>query len=102
MNDRERLVELIGKSPYGARKFADCFFRETIEKIADHIIAIGVTVQKQGKWEYHDCVCTGEGLAAVYACSACHACIDEEVFERLNATVYCPNCGAKMVNGDGK
>lgn len=49
-----------------------------------------------GRWEYHDCVCTGDGLIAVYACSACQGCIDEEAFDQLHAQNYCPNCGAKM------
>ena len=52
-----------------------------------------------GRWEYHDCVCTGDGLIAVYACSACQGCIDEEAFDQLHAQNYCPNCGARM---DGK
>lgn len=59
--------------------------------------------EKHGRWEYHDCVCTGEGLAAVYSCSECNVCIGEEAFEQLHTTIYCPNCGAKMDGeADGK
>lgn len=56
---------------------------------------------RHGQWEYHDCVCTGDGLIAVYACSACQGCIDEDVFDQLHETRFCPNCGAKM-DGDEK
>lgn len=94
MNDREKLIELLEGAESAV--YWNSSDKTFIEKIADYLIANGAVLQKQGKWEYHDCVCTGEGLAAVYACSACHACIDEEVFERLNATGRCPNCGAKM------
>ena len=54
------------------------------------------SLRPKGRWEYHDCVCTGDGLTSLYACSECHGAIDEEVFDNLYSTHYCPNCGAKM------
>lgn len=65
----------------------------------ESIPAADVAPVVHGRWEYHDCVCTGDGLAAVYACSNCRFCIDEEVFEQLNATDFCNCCGARM-DGD--
>lgn len=62
----------------------------------DNLTAADVGPVVHARWEYHDCVCTGEGLAAVYACSNCRFCIDEEVFEQLNATDFCNCCGARM------
>lgn len=95
MNDRERLIELIGRF-LGGCELSDVTPPYGYENLADHLISNGVTVQKHGRWEYHDCVCTGEGLAAVYSCSECNACIDEEAFEQLHTTNFRPNCGAKM------
>lgn len=94
MDDREKLIELITNSPYGARKFADCFFKETIEKIADHLIANGVTVQKQGKWfklvESKHCTHTDEYCDEIY-----YNCLECD-FASDWASPYCPSCGAKM------
>lgn len=61
-----------------------------------YLPAADVAPVVHGRWEYHDCVCTGDGLAAVYACSNCRFCIYEEVFEQLNATDFCNCCGARM------
>ena len=66
--------------------------REMMERIPT-VDALPVV---NGMWEYHDCVCTGEGLVAVYACSVCNGCIDEDVFDGLYNAAYCPNCGARM------
>ena len=71
---------------------ADCVVKEAP--------AADVAPVVHGRWEYHDCVCTGEGLVAVYVCSKCKFCIDEEVFEQIYATNYCPNCGARMKDGE--
>ena len=58
------------------------------ESLLAHAPTIDAVPVVHGRWEYHDCVCTGNGLAAVYACSNCHFCIDEEVFDCLTATGY--------------
>ena len=79
--------------------FCDVFATKwTDEKVVAWIInlpTIDAVPVVHGRWEYHDCVCTGEGLIAVYACSACQGCIDEDAFD-LYAHNYCPNCGARM------
>ena len=52
---RDKLIELIGFAPYGNRSVSDCFFADTIEGIADYLIANGVTFAdvpdtNVGKW----------------------------------------------------
>lgn len=47
MNDSEKLIELIGSTKYGNDSLiGKNFQRGFIEKIADHLIANGVTVQQ--------------------------------------------------------
>ena len=65
------------------------------------IVITPESLRPKGRWEYHDCVCTGEGIVSVYACSQCHGIIEEETFDNLNFTNYCPNCGADM-RGDSE
>jgi hypothetical protein len=78
MKDRERLIELIRYVQYlGGLE----------EKLADHLIANGVTVQKEGVW-------IGKPVAGYcdVRCSLCRA-----VFTANSGKWnYCPNCGAKM------
>lgn len=40
---RDKLIALLGFAPYGNRCMSDCFFADSIEKIADYLIAHGVT-----------------------------------------------------------
>lgn len=40
---RDKIIELIGFAPYGNRSMSACFFADTIEGIADFLIAHGVT-----------------------------------------------------------
>lgn len=52
-----------------------------------------------GHWEYHECVCTDEGMTGVYVCSACKAAVQEAVFDFLMDGFYkdfCGACGALM------
>lgn len=87
MDVREKLVDLIREVPYlGGLE----------EKIADHLIANGITVQERGHWvNLKDCSNKG-----VY-CSVCHKKVYREDYawcSRKNKlrSAYCPNCGAKM------
>ena len=71
-NTREKLIELLSQVQYlGGLE----------EKIADHLIANGVTVQKHGRWEIVD-------FAGSVKCPVCG-----EVRAKDN---YCSNCGAIM------
>ena len=97
MDVREKLVELIEQS--GA--FFECFpvgdyEQKQIEKIANHLIAHGVTVQECGHWiSLTECANAG-----VY-CSVCHKKVYKEDYAWCNRknklrSDYCPHCGAKM------
>ena len=92
MTDRDRLIELLGDYLYS-------------EQIADHLLANGVIVQKQGEWKkteeplgWHDVDCV--------ECSACHETwiLDENFDFEFCKEVwhYCPNCGAKLKEREGK
>ena len=79
MDVREKLVELIEQS--GA--CFECFpvgdyEQEQIEKIANHLIAHGVTVQKHGRWLLD---------------GRCSECLENPL---TTHKTYCPSCGAKM------
>ena len=76
MSDREKLIDLIESARYwGSNTSAD---------IADHLIANGVVIQKQGEWIYQE-----DDDNYMYRCSNCRHGI---VFSKDT----CPNCGAKM------
>ena len=77
MTDREKLIELLAESEY-----------MSYEKKADHLIANGVTVQKEAKL-YWKPVKPGEWNLT---CSAC----DSHLGCREGAK-HCPECGAKFV-----
>lgn len=74
---REKLIELIGRTPC-------CGFssRAAVEHIADHLISKGVIIREEGRWK-------GAGMGD-YRCSLC----DETVSG--NHHNYCPSCGAYM------
>ena len=79
MDVREKLVELIEQS--GA--CFECFpvgdyGQKQIEKIANHLIANGVTVQKHGRWLLD---------------GRCSECLENPL---TTHKTYCPSCGAKM------
>lgn len=97
MTDKERLVELIWYTTEACfdadcavckyAKFTDC--REMY--IADHLIANGVVVQKQGEWLPYPSDMD----------MACSVCGMEYPKSKMPKNVgYCPNCGAKMVKED--
>ena len=84
MNVREKLVELLREVQYlGGLE----------EKIADHLIAHGVTVQECGQWIY-DFNLAGSNF---YRCSVCDR--QETLLEKEDIYEYCPfcHCGAKMI-----
>lgn len=99
MNDRERLIEerlikLLRLAPHEDRKLCNWIRDDSIKKIADHLIANGVTVQKHGRW------ITVNG---VIRCSECNARINYEKEQGgcffPDESRHCPNCGAKMIEG---
>ena len=100
MDVREKLVEILKQAPFEGRVLDEWWFEEKIEKIADHLISNGVTVQECGYWvSLTDCANAG-----VY-CSVCHKKVYKEDYAWCNRknklrSDYCPHCGAKMDNED--
>lgn len=85
-NTREKLIELVNAVlrclPWGE------ISSHTAGDVADHLIANGVTVQKEGKLYWKP---VGEGIWNL-TCSAC----DSHLGCRESAK-HCPECGAKFV-----
>lgn len=82
MTDREKLLQM----------FYDAAYKNDItiepvagDRLADYLLANGVTVQKHGRWIHK------EGEEFSY-CSVCNY----PVSYMWNMTNYCPNCGVKM------
>jgi hypothetical protein len=90
MADRDRLIELLQEA---RDKYNNLFFEK--ELIADHLLANGVIVQKQGEWKVHQ---NNE-----YWHYDCPFCDDGYATKGKDETPpnYCGNCGAKMDGKDG-
>ena len=103
MDVREKLVELLTDNLPRIGNLPKCdnplqyTINEIVERIADHLIAHGVTVQECGYWvSLTDCANAG-----VY-CSVCHKKVYKEDYAWCNRknklrSDYCPHCGAKMM-----
>lgn len=90
MNDREKLIYLLKHSGCVIMcKAIDPKFDVLInwECIADHLIANGVVIRKQGEWICTDIFPWGK----VYRCLECGCDVDV-----TQLTNYCPDCGVKM------
>ena len=103
MDVREKLVELLTDNLPRIGNLPKCdnplqyTINEIVERIADLLIANGVTVQECGYWvSLTDCANAG-----VY-CSVCHKKVYKEDYAWCNRknklrSDYCPHCGAKML-----
>ena len=97
MDVREKLVEILKQAPFEGKVLDEWWWEEKIKRIADHLIANGVTVQECGYWvSLTDCANAG-----VY-CSVCHKKVYKEDYAWCNRknklrSDYCPHCGAKMM-----
>ncbi|MBR5817487.1 MAG: hypothetical protein IKY62_02460 [Clostridia bacterium] len=93
MNDRERLVELLNKPLLRFRHEA----WENSDKIADYLIANGVTFERRGRWivERDDLFLEGEHYRMV--CSECGRIVFniQNPHKAIKYRPYC-HCGAKM------
>lgn len=85
MTDRERLIELLMN---GIVNNLGTVFQENVEPIADHLLANGVIVQKQGEWIYKEIF----GIEFP-ECSVCGTQFEDANCEDYP---YCPECGAKL------
>lgn len=90
MPDREKLIDLLLCVP-----FAEVIFgkREgkrytTAWRIADHLIANGVTVRERGRWIMKETMIRSPFAKNAY----CSECLEETGY----AHNFCPNCGADM------
>jgi hypothetical protein len=68
------------------------------ESVADHLLANGVIVQKQGKWKIKRDDCDFEYMM----CSCCKEEFFPEGCVVETTPNFCPNCGAKMKEREGK
>lgn len=84
MNDRKRLIELQKTNCVRGKKCCE----DCLKCMADHLIANGVVVQKQGEWSH----CAG-GRSI---CNHCGEYPLYDYFGRQKFSNYCPHCGAKM------
>lgn len=97
MDVKEKLVEILKQAPFEGKVLDEWWWEEKIKRIADHLIANGVTVQECGYWvSLTDCANAG-----VY-CSVCHKKVYKEDYAWCNRknklrSDYCPHCGAKMM-----
>ena len=97
MDVREKLVEILKQAPFEGKVLDEWWWEEKIKRIADHLIANGVTVQECGYWvSVTDCANAG-----VY-CSVCNKKVYKEDYALCNRknklrSDYCPHCGAKMM-----
>lgn len=78
MDVREKLVELLRDVQYlGGLE----------EKIADHLIENGITVQECGNWKYYH----KQNKAVCTSCS-----FERDLDANFGKAIACPNCGAYM------
>ena len=97
MDVKEKLVEILKQAPFEGKVLDEWWWEEKIKRIADHLIANGVTVQECGHWiSLTECANAG-----VY-CSVCHKKVYKEDYAWCNRknklrSDYCPHCGAKML-----
>ena len=87
MDVREKLVELIDDFIYNV-DLRHWYSEELDEKLADELIAHGLTVQEEAKL-YWKPVKPGEWNLTCSACDSHLGCRED--------AKYCPECGAKFV-----
>ena len=95
MDVKEKLVELMCESPLGSKTFEQQYYKSTITKITDYLIAHGVTVQECAYWQYIEDDIDEDNNIQAY-CSVCHAG-DKHATSMIGKVPYCWNCGRKMM-----
>ena len=115
MGDREKLIELIRDgvpcpddgNPFEEERCASCRYYADVDcdflRLADYLLANGVTVQKHGRWitgkrekDYWGFDEDGDfGCFSAFpvVCSNCRYDLTEHNSQESD---FCPNCGAKM------
>ena len=87
MDVREKLVDILKQAPFEGKVLDEWWFEEKIAKIADHLIANGVTVQECGRWKYYH----KQNKAVCTSCS-----FERDLDANFGKAIACPNCGAYM------
>ena len=80
MTDRDRLIELLENCEHISYLDSVYDLPNIYNLVADHLLANGVVVQKQGEWQ--------DNHNGTYACSICGG--------RASKMSYCGKCGAKL------
>jgi hypothetical protein len=112
MTDRDRLIELLKQATTLHLDYLESIDQKGLTDtegkakfIADHLLANGVIVQKQGEWKKTEEPLGWQDVDCV-ECSVCHETwiLDEDFdFEFCKEMwKYCPNCGVKMKEREGK
>lgn len=93
MADREKLIELIVEA------MPPCYSDVFACRIADHLIANGVTVRERGRWlNWKGEPFTKGDFGWDWTCSVCKNTLEyeEPVTAEEFPSNFCPNCGADM------
>lgn len=88
MTDRDRLIELFFK----VAEEKDC---PQPNEVADYLLANGVIVQKKGKWVSAPIKDKGYDSKTIPTCTCCG-------YQSFITYTYCPECGAKLKEREGK
>lgn len=89
---REKLVELLEGAE--SAMYWDGSSASYIAKIADHLIANGVTILEKGEWKLHG---NDGDVSSSYFCNRCGYVIDEDEFLDIWSSMnFCNRCGADM------
>ena len=96
---KDKLLEILRQVKHCGASVDEYYLND----VADHLLANGVIVQKQGEWKITQEPLGWKDIECV-ECSACHELwICEEDFEYYKEFwKYCPNCGAKLKEREGK
>ena len=95
MDVMEKLVEILKQAPFEGKVLDEWWWEESIKRIAEHLIANGVTVQEHGYWEtvveVRDNTVCGNGVKIEY--KRCSCCKNPAKFLDDD---FCAHCGAKL------
>ena len=92
MDVREKLVEILKQAPFEGKVLDEWWWEEKIARIADHLIAHGITVQECGR-RYWD-VCNNNGNIQ-YRCPHCET-VYVYMYKNHIAPDSCKECGARL------
>ncbi len=95
MDVREKLVEILGEFLLWPSKMKNVWMPQGIEKLADHLISNGVTVQECAYWQYIEDDIDEDNNIQAY-CSVCGAG-DKHATSMIGKVPYCWKCGRKMM-----